>query len=556
MYFVTSLLFKINNASWRFFSLRDALKLELVLFSSMLSSFLFSFTLDQYFQISTSAALLLLTMRGIRKITFDSKKNITDSSNILIIGKVNHVNLARSLEREGHNVMGFIDNDDNGLRKSSFPVLGQFSDLENILEDRKIQTVALSDEIQGEKLRAVMQACTTLKVELKKYSYQTNLNSWKLKEFDLHELLGRSRVKVNLDSLHSELFDKVVLVTGAGGSIGSELSRQLAKYSLDKLILLDSSEYNLFTIKNELHKRYPKLDIFTAVMTDIKDFKSLENVFEKHRPHRVYHAAAYKHVYLVEQNPFSAILNNVMGTQNLLKLSSRYDIENFLLVSTDKAVNPTSVMGATKRICELLVCKEALKNKGIYSSVRFGNVLGSSGSLIPILKDQIANDGPVTITDPDMRRFFMSIPEAVSLVLKSSSLANNGAVNILKMGDEIKIVDIAKKLIALCGRNEKQIPIVFTGKKPGEKLYEELYLCGNELETQHSDIVTLPHGDCLNLFSSEEGRFKFDQSVSQMINLAQEFDILSLEVLQLMINQSNRVVDTDNQFEVQLGRSA
>jgi len=555
-YIVMNRLVKSNISSWRFFSLEDCLKVQLSIFVSLIPMLLIQQNFVTYIMLGSSFTIACLSSRGARKL-YHSLSNNEKSGKVLIVGGKNQVNLARSLSEKGADVVGFIDNKDIGLVKSSFPVIAPLNRLHAIIHDYDVDTVAVSEEIRGEELKLVLQECQNAKVQVKRYSYEFSEKSWRLNDFGLHELLGRDRVQVSLDELNCDLNAKTVLVTGAGGSIGSEVCRQLINYNIERLILLDSSEYNLFSIKKELLEKYPRGKVITACMTDVKDTQSLEKVFENYAPDRVYHAAAYKHVHLVEENPHSAILNNVLGTKNLLYLSKKYDVENFLLVSTDKAVNPTSVMGATKRVCELMVSKASLNSDdNKYCSVRFGNVLGSSGSLIPILKDQILKGGPLTITDPEMRRFFMSIPEAVSLVLKSALISNNGAVNILKMGEEIRIIDIAKKLISLSGFNEEEMPIVFTGKKPGEKLYEELYLCGNEIETTHSEIMTLPHGDCLNLFASEKSCFEFDKKLYQLIEMAKEQDSSALSLLQGLINKSNREVNIDNSFKVELGGHA
>jgi FlaA1/EpsC-like NDP-sugar epimerase len=273
------------------------------------------------------------------------------------------------------------------------------------------------------------------------------------------------------------------LVTGAGGSIGSELSRQIARYAPAKLLLLDHSEFNLYEIDRELRPATQSFESVVPLLTDIKDPGALEAIFAKYKPQVVFHAAAYKHVHLVEANVHSAILNNVLGTRNA---------ERFVMISTDKAVNPVGAMGSTKRVCELLATQTGIRTGKPYSSVRFGNVLGSSGSLIPLISKQIEEGGPVTLTHPDMTRYFMLIPEAVALVLMSATLSQPGDINVLKMGEPIRIAELAKSLMALMGKSEEEIGIAYTGVRPGEKMYEELYLTGDELTTRHSDILTVP----------------------------------------------------------------
>jgi FlaA1/EpsC-like NDP-sugar epimerase len=313
------------------------------------------------------------------------------------------------------------------------------------------------------------------------------------REIELKDLLSRPSTSIDVALVRQMIEGKTVLITGAGGSIGAELSRQVERFNPACLLLLDHSEFNLYEIDKELRPS-SDTDRVKPLLLDIKDRGLLRKTFEKYKPQVVFHAAAYKHVHLVEANPAPAILNNILGTRNLIELSMEFNVERFLLVSTDKAVNPVGVMGATKRVCELITSEAGHRTRKPYSSVRFGNVLGSSGSLIPLLKSQIEEGGPVTLTHPDMARYFMLIPEAVSLVLMSSILSQPGDINVLRMGEPLKIVDLAKSLMALMGRTENEIPIVFTGVRPGEKMFEELYLTGDEIETRHADILTVQHG--------------------------------------------------------------
>jgi FlaA1/EpsC-like NDP-sugar epimerase len=283
-----------------------------------------------------------------------------------------------------------------------------------------------------------------------------------------------------------------VLVTGAGGSIGSEIIRQVVRFSPDKVILVGRGENSIFEAMREFNEKFPDI-LFEVKICDVRDITTLEDVFKQTRPEVVFHAAAHKHVYLMEQNPAQAILNNVGGTKNLATLSLEYGVKYFVNISTDKAVNPTSIMGASKRIAENVILQAASKAKEdqVFVSVRFGNVLGSRGSVVPIFKSQIAKGGPITITDPDMIRYFMTIPEASQLVLQAAALNMNGAVFVLDMGEPVKIVDMARDLIRLSGLEpDKDIKIVFTGKKEGEKLYEELLTSeeGTEM-TQYEKVM-------------------------------------------------------------------
>ncbi|MDY0195605.1 MAG: nucleoside-diphosphate sugar epimerase/dehydratase [Sulfurovaceae bacterium] len=308
-----------------------------------------------------------------------------------------------------------------------------------------------------------------------------------LKDISVEDLLARHPKDLDKTIIEKFIKGKKVLITGAGGSIGSEIARQCAKFGAAKLILLDHSEFNLYTIAEELHNNNIAL-----VMQSIVNKELLEHTFNIHRPDIVIHAAAYKHVPLVEENISEAILNNVIGTKNTIDMSIKYDVKKFVLISTDKAVRPTNVMGATKRICELYVQNVKRKNTEIVA-VRFGNVLGSSGSVIPKFKAQIERGGPITVTHPDITRYFMLIPEACELVLQAASLGHDGEIFILDMGEPIKIVDLAKKMIELSGK--KDIKIAFSGLRTGEKLYEELLIDDTEAATPYNSITVAKRTD-------------------------------------------------------------
>ena len=403
----------------------------------------------------------------------------------------------------GLKLIGFIDDDPQkaGRMIGGTKVLGTRKDLPFILEHFQIREVLVAIvQPRGELLREVVQVCRSFNIRpriIHSSAQPTEADSHfgVIQEIGLNELMNRPKREMDLGALRGLIKNKRVLVTGAGGSIGSELARQIAVLEPRLLLLLDHSEHNLYQIDNELRLSPSETNLIHPLLVDIKDSRSLGNAFKQYVPEIVFHAAAYKHVHLVENNPFPSILNNVLGTKNLLDLSEKVGVEAFVLISTDKAVNPAGVMGATKRICELLVTEMGEKTGKRFTSVRFGNVLGSSGSLIPLLKRQVENGEPLTITHRDMTRYFMLIPEAVSLVLKAATIASPGDITILRMGEPVKIVDVAKSLLALMGKTEEQNPIVFTGLRPGEKLFEELYFSGKEVQTQDPDILVLPGGD-------------------------------------------------------------
>lgn len=297
-----------------------------------------------------------------------------------------------------------------------------------------------------------------------------------LKEVEIEDLLGREPIRINTEEVLEHVGGKVVLVTGGGGSIGSELCRQLAAHHPKQLIILDIYENNAYDIQQELIRKYPDLDL-VVLIASVRNKERIDSIFETYRPNIVYHAASHKHVPLMEDSPHEAIKNNVFGTYKVAQAADRYGVDKFVLISTDKAVNPTNIMGASKRLCEMLI-QSMNRNSGTnYVAVRFGNVLGSNGSVIPLFKKQIAEGGPVTVTHPDIIRYFMTIPEAVSLVLQAGAYAKGGEIFVLDMGEPVKILDLATNLIKLSGyRVGEDIQIVFTGLRPGEKMYEELLM--------------------------------------------------------------------------------
>lgn len=343
--------------------------------------------------------------------------------------------------------------------------------------------------------------------------------SKQLKEVSVADLLARHPQDLDKQKIASFIRNKVVLITGAGGSIGSELVRQCIRFGAKKLILLDHSEYNLYTIEQEVSH---KADV-ACVMQSVTNREQLQKTFETYKPQIVIHAAAYKHVPLVEANIEEAILNNVVGTKNCIDVSIDNDVEKFILISTDKAVRPTNVMGTTKRICELYAQNAEAKNTEIVA-VRFGNVLGSSGSVIPKFRQQIENGGPVTVTHPDITRYFMLIPEACELVLQAGAIGKGGEIFILDMGDPVKIVDLAKKMIELSGRED--IEIVFTGLRPGEKLYEELLIDESDMHTAYDSITVAaptPY-DIVQLNADIDALLHTEKKLDLLKKIVPEFD--------------------------------
>lgn len=311
----------------------------------------------------------------------------------------------------------------------------------------------------------------------------------KLRKVEIEDLLGREPVNLDTESIIGYVTGKTVLVTGGGGSIGSELCRQLAAHSIKRLVIVDIYENNAYDIQQELKRKYPNLDLQVRIAS-VRDFNRMNEIFSEFQPDIIYHAAAHKHVPLMEDSPNEAIKNNVGGTWNMVRLADQWKVQRFVLISTDKAVNPTNVMGASKRICEMIIQTYDSHSKTEYVAVRFGNVLGSNGSVIPLFKRQIAEGGPVTVTHPDVIRYFMLIPEAVSLVLQAGAYAKGGEIFVLDMGDPVKIYDLAYKMISLAGlKPGEDIEIKITGLRPGEKLYEELLMDEEGLQETPNKMI-------------------------------------------------------------------
>jgi len=399
--------------------------------------------------------------------------------------------------------VGFLDDDPAKQNHSllGLPVLGKLPDLARVLDEQPIDEVIIAiPSAPGRLVRLVADIC-----RLKGVPFRTmpgifellggKVNVSRLREVEIADLLRREPVRLNDEAIGETIIGKTVLVTGAGGSIGRELSRQIARWAPGRLILLGHGENSIFETLLELGENFPHLDILPLI-ADVRDAGRLDAIFAEYHPQVVFHAAAHKHVPLMEANPTEAITNNVLGTKNMVETADKFGVERFVLISTDKAVSPSNVYGATKRLAEMLVLDAARRTGKLFTVVRFGNVLGSRGSIIPKFKHQIAAGGPLTITHPEMERFFMTIPEAVYLVLQASAFGKGGEVFVLNMGKQVRILGLAEDLIRLSGLEPgRDIEIVFTGIRPGEKLSEVLWDAGTLLEkTAHPDIFRLGNG--------------------------------------------------------------
>lgn len=393
-----------------------------------------------------------------------------------------------------YSIVGIIDDNPNKLNRYMYGIriIGDRNDIVEICERENVDVIFFSiDNIKPKEKNKILKICDATNAKVKIVLPLNQIISGKnfndaIRDVEVEDLLGREPIALNDNKISEYLYNKVVLVTGAGGSIGSELCRQIIKFKPKKVIMLDIYENTLYETEMELRQSYKNAPII-PVIASVRDKTRMDEVFDKYRPQVVFHAAAHKHVPLMEISPVEAIKNNVFGTYNVAECSDKYNVEKFTFISTDKAVNPTSIMGASKRICEMIIQDKNRTSKTIYAAVRFGNVLGSHGSVIPLFKKQIEAGGPVTVTHKDITRYFMLIPEAVGLILQSATFANGGEIFVLDMGEPVKIYDLATTLIKMSG---KKIPIEIVGLRKGEKLYEELLMAEEGLiKTLHEKIM-------------------------------------------------------------------
>jgi len=418
--------------------------------------------------------------------------------------------------------IGFLDDNTDKLHQQihGIPVIGRLKDLNKVINQRSVDEVVIAiPSAPGHAIRLVSDVCRKKHIPYRTMPGMYELLGGKvsvtrLREVEISDLLRREPAQIDDEIVGDIIKDKVVLVTGAGGSIGTELCRQIARWRPSQMILLGHGENSVFETYLELKENYPDLSIYAAI-ADIRDLERMRQEIVRTKPNVIFHAAAHKHVPLMENNIEDCILNNVLGTQNVVCCCQEFDVERMVLISTDKAIRPVSVMGASKRLAEMIVLDAAQRSQKPYSVVRFGNVLGSRGSVVPLFKRQIAQGGPVTVTHPKMKRYFMTIPEAVHLVLQAAGMGKGGETFVLNMGDQIKIVDLAEDLIRLSGLEPgKDIEIVYTGIREGEKLSEDLWNEGREFKrTMHPEIYSEEGQDEL------KGK-KLDETVARLVELA------------------------------------
>jgi FlaA1/EpsC-like NDP-sugar epimerase len=545
--FICFYVFSIYSIVWRYISIGDvilivkaSLPITVLLFVGRiflpLRLFLFRLPLSIIALEFLLVLLGTLSVRAIRRLffelsereRFENKETTSKKKKAILIGAGNAGNMViKELKQRadlGIDVLGFIDDDPRKINTTiqGIKVIGNTSQIPEIVRKQKIEEAIITIANASSKdIRRIVDVCEGTKIKVKIVPglfemLDDKVKITKLREINIDDLLGRSIISFEnyLPEVTAHYQNKRILVTGAGGSIGSELCRQLASVGPKKLILLDKDENSVYEIDNEIQTNFPALKV-NSLIADIRNYERLQYIFEKYQPEVIFHAAAHKHVPLMEYNVAEAILNNVSGTRNVAMLADQFKIKNFIFISTDKAVNPKSVMGATKKIGEIIIQEIAARSDAKCSCVRFGNVLGSRGSVVPLFQKQIAKGGPITITHPDMRRYFMSISEAVQLIIRVGTIGNNGEIFVLDMGEPIKIRELARDLIKLSGYAEDDFEIRYIGIRPGEKLFEEILV--NEEKTKATNFKKIFIAPPIEI-----DRPNFSKNLSALSKAAQE----------------------------------
>jgi len=540
---VSFYLFGLYRGIWRYTSLWDVINIaKSAASASLVLILLFAFTggftgfpRSIFFLDFLITIMLISFIRISVRLYFSNRHQETNYKNdqplkrlILIGAGQTGEKIAREIINSSsspYSIVGFMDDNPikHGAMLHGYKILGTVADLENITRPYD-ELLITAPSATGDQMRRIVKYCKNTGKRYKTVPSLTELLDGSIslstiRDVSYNDLLGRAEVKLDMNSIDKFLKGKRVLVTGAGGSIGSELVRQCLNFDPAMLLLLDNSEYNLFTIEQELNTVHSRTSI-RFVLGNIRDKNWLSRFCNDFKPQVILHAAAYKHVPITERYPREAVLTNVFGTLNLINVANKSKVEKFVLVSTDKAVHPVNVMGATKRLAEMMIQSINQLSDTVFMAVRFGNVLGSSGSVIPIFQNQIKSGGPVRITHPDMIRYFMSIPEAAQLILQAGALGDGGEVFVLDMGKPVNIRDMAYDLIRLSGLEpEKDIPIVYTGVRPGEKLFEELIISGEKSsKTEHYKIMILRNGNHRLLWS------ELKNTIEKLVIIAKSFD--------------------------------
>ncbi len=507
----TFIFFKLYNSLWKY---AGAYELSRIILASLVSNsfmmgyvfltrtpiprsiFIITFFVDCFFisAIRFGYRLFRRYFRGDILLVKSTKRVMLIGAGDAGAALINEYNMHPELKSTP---IAIIDDNQGKQNKklSGVPILGTRDDIVRVAEDKLIDEIVITMPSASPKtINEIYTICSNTKCKVKILPSLSQLidetvSVQKIRDVNIEDLLGRDAIKLDNNEIGGLIKNNVVLVTGGGGSIGSELCRQIATFSPNRLIILDNYENNAYDIQNELLTNYPHLKLNT-IIANVREKGRLENIFRTYRPDIVFHAAAHKHVPLMEANPTEAIKNNVFGTLNVVECADKYKAKRFVMISTDKAVNPTNIMGATKRVAEMIIQAFAKQSKTEFVAVRFGNVLGSNGSVIPLFKRQIEQGGPVTVTHPEIIRYFMTIPEAVQLVLQAGAMAEGGEIFVLDMGEPVKIYDLARNLIKLSGfEPDIDIKIEFTGLRPGEKLYEELLLAEEGVQATKNDKI-------------------------------------------------------------------
>lgn len=520
-------LFGLYRSLWNFAGEREML---LVIFACMLTSsmqstlqFAFdrtvprSFVFINFLVLTTFTVALRFSFRVLRRLRDNKSAPVTAKTRTMLIGAGDAgATILRELQRspQSHNnVVCLVDDDPLKIGQYMYgvPVAGSMDNIVELAVKFKVQDIIFAiPTATAKKRRDILSKCQQTGCTLKTLPgiYQLvngEVDVMKIRKVEIEDLLARDSIKIDIDQIVGYVNDRVVLVTGGGGSIGSELCRQIAAHGPKQLIVFDIYENNAYAIEQELKRKHPHLNL-VVLIGSVRDKNRVDMVFDQYKPNIVYHAAAHKHVPLMETSPCESIKNNVFGTWNVAEAADKYCTDTFILISTDKAVNPTNIMGASKRLCELVVCNFAKRSETKYACVRFGNVLGSNGSVIPLFKKQIEQGGPVTVTHKDIIRYFMTIPEAVSLVLQAGAYANNGEIFVLDMGEPVRIDDLARNMIKLSGfEPDVDIAVEYTGLRPGEKLYEELLMAEEGLGKTPNDLIFIGKLEDINSAEFEKG---------------------------------------------------
>lgn len=531
------ILFSLYKSVWRYASADEMIKIVCAVISEAV--FVFAYTMLINLRMPLSYYLFYPMFLGISVVAIRfsyrflrvlrQKGAFGNSSsqrkNVMIVGAGAAGNsILKEIEASSYvsmDVKCFIDDNEGcqGKVMRGVPIVGGRDAIPDAVEKMGIDEIIIAiPSASRMEIKKIIDICkdTGCKLQIVPGIYQLingDVSVSQLREVEIEDLLGREPVRINNDEVAEYVSGKVVMVTGGGGSIGSELCRQIAEKAPKKLIIVDIYENNAYDIQQELKIKHPELDL-VVLIASVRNTNRINQIFDEYRPEIVYHAAAHKHVPLMEESPGEAIKNNVFGTLKTAQAADKYGVRKFVLVSTDKAVNPTNIMGASKRMCEMVVQMMNERSNTEFVAVRFGNVLGSNGSVIPLFKKQIAAGGPVTVTDPNIIRYFMTIPEAVSLILQAGAYAKGGEIFVLDMGEPVKILDLAQNLIKLSGyRVGEDIDIVFTGLRPGEKMYEELLMDEEGLKGTENALIHIGH-------PIEFNHAEFEASLSELKEIA------------------------------------